>query len=224
MRDNSYKADAILQDGSPLNLRSLRADDKPLLHLFFRRLSQRSAYLKFFRAKQGISQGDLAQFIEVDFRNDFALLAVLRERGIEKIIGVGKYNAIRAGNEPPRKAEMVVAVADEHQGRGIGTLLLEHLVQIGRSHGITEFQVDVPGENDGMLRVFADSGFQITHSADGCITHLTFPTEQTEAAEEAHLRRERHAAAQSIRAILILVRWRSSGRPARRGPSGQRWW
>lgn len=202
MRDTSYRADAILQDGSSLNLRSLRADDKPLLHLFFRRLSQRAAYLKFFRAKQGISEGDLAQFIELDFRNDFALVAVLKEKGIEKIIGVGKYNVIRAGSETPRRAEMVVTVGDEHQGRGIGTLLLEHLVQIGRSHGVTEFHVDVPGENDGLLRVFADSGFHVTHSAEGGSTHLTFPTEQTEAAEEAHLRRERHAAAQSIRAIL----------------------
>jgi ketopantoate reductase len=49
-------------------------------------------------------------------------------------------------------------VADDWQGRGIGTLLLEHLTSIARACGITEFQADVLGENNRMMTLFANIG------------------------------------------------------------------
>ena len=101
-----------------------------------------------------------------------------------------------------RAAEVAFAVADEYQGRGIGTLLLEHLIPLARANGIVEFQADVLGENNRMLQVFARSGFVVTSSVEAGVVHLSFPTEETEGSREAAAVRERLAAAESVRTLL----------------------
>ncbi len=93
-------------------------------------------------------------------------------------------------------------MADQHQGRGIGSLLLDHLLRLARANGITEFQADVLGENNRMLEVFAASGLVVTRCVEAGVVHLSFPTEETERSLEAAEARERHAAAESVRAVL----------------------
>jgi len=197
-----YKADAILRDGGSIRIRSLHSNDKDKLLKLFGRLSQRSVYFRFFRSKKWLAEGELAQFTELDFVNNVALAATLREGDEEQIIGVGRYSAIDDPSSPHRRAEVAFAVADDHQGRGIGTLLLEHMVPIAQANGITEFEADVLGENNQMLRVFATSGFQLTRSLEAGVFHVSFLTEATAEFALAQHRRERHAAAQSIRAFL----------------------
>jgi acetyl coenzyme A synthetase (ADP forming)-like protein len=197
-----YRADAILQDGSSIQIRALRNEDSARLLELFHHLSQRSVYFKFFRPKPWLSEGELALWIDLDFLERVALAAVHQEDRFERVIGVGRYLAIPAGTSQRRRAEVALLVAEEHQGRGVGTLLLEHLVKIGRSQGISEFEADVLEENSQMMRVFADSGFPFTQSSDGGITHVRFSIAETEDSTEAQLSRERHAAAQSIRAFL----------------------
>ena len=106
-------------------------------------------YFRFFGAKKRLSEQELAYFTDLDFVQRVALVATLRVGGDEQIIGVGRYAVLDGG--PPRRAEVAFAVADEHQGRGIGTVLLEHLVAIARRHEIVEFEADVLGENNRML-------------------------------------------------------------------------
>src|SRR5262249_22562644 len=100
------------------------------------------------------------------------------------------------------RAEVAFAVLDEHQGRGIGTVLLEHLATLARARGITEFQADVLGENNRMLRVFAKSGFLVTRSVDGGVFHVSFPTAETPAFLPSQAARERGALGESVRPIL----------------------
>jgi GNAT superfamily N-acetyltransferase len=106
-----------------------------------------------------------------------ALLATLREAGAEeRIIGVGRYVA----DDAKPAAEVAFAVADEHQGRGIGTLLLEHLLRIARERGITEFRADVLGDNHQMLDVFRHTGLHVLRATDAGVIHVSFPTAETE--------------------------------------------
>ncbi len=197
-----YRADAILRDGGSIHVRSLRSSDKDRLLELFGRLSPRSVYFRFFRSKRGLSEGELAQFTDLDFARNVALVATLREGDDEQIIGVGRYLAVDDPSSPRRRAEVAFAVADDHHGRGIGTLLLEHMVPIARANGITEFEADVLGENNQMLQLFAASGFKVTRSLQEGVFHVSFETETTPEFSQAQHRRERHAAAQSIRAFL----------------------
>src|SRR5690242_8268208 len=194
-----YAAEAILRDGGSIHVRALRPDDRERLLDHFHRLSARSVYFRFFGAKRRLTDAELDDFTHLDFIERAALVATLRERGEERIIGVGRYATVPGR---PHAAEVAFAVADEHQGRGIGTLLLEHLLPLARATGITEFHADVLGENNRMLDVFAHSGLVATSSVDGGVVHLSFPIEETERSRDAAFARERAAAAESVRALL----------------------
>jgi N-acetylglutamate synthase-like GNAT family acetyltransferase len=94
------------------------------------------------------------------------------------------------------------AVEDSYQGRGIGTLLLEHLAAIARASGVDEIEADVLADNSTMMQVFAESGFVMKETLDAGVFHVTFPTAATEAFLHASFERERHAAAETVRAIF----------------------
>ena len=196
---HQYAAESIMRDGGSIHIRAMRPDDKQRLLDHFSRLSAQSVYFRFFRAKKRLTDEELVQFTEVDFGRNAALVATLGQGEEERIIGVGRYAAV---DSDATRAEIAFAVADDYQGRGVGTLLLEHMAPIARAHGITEFEADVLGENNRMLEVFAQSGFVVKRSIEDGVFHVTFPTEQTEQVIEASLARERGAAAQSLRAIL----------------------
>ena len=158
-----YEVEEILRDGGSIHIRAIQPDDKPRLIDHFRRLSQRSVYFRFFGVKKRLTDEELSRFTEPDFVRHVGLVATLREGEGERIIGVGRYMTRDTGH----RAEVAFAVADEHQGRGIGTLLLEHLAPLARANGITEFEAEVLGENNKMLEVFAKSGFVARRSVEG---------------------------------------------------------
>ncbi|MGH8012463.1 MAG: GNAT family N-acetyltransferase [Candidatus Binataceae bacterium] len=193
-----YSADEILRDGGSIHIRAIRPEDDALLLEHFSSLSQQSVYYRFFGIKRSLNDAELARLTQLDFDNHVAIVATLRENGRERFIGVGRY--VR-GTDPAR-AEVAFAVLDQHQGRGIGTILLEHLGRIARDAGITEFEADVLGDNNRMLEVFARSGFRVRRAARAGVIHVTFPTEETEEFEQASHDRERHGIVRSITPIL----------------------
>ncbi len=198
--DPNYAADALLKDGGSIHIRAIRPDDRARLVDHFQRLSARSVYYRFFGAKRRLTDAELDTFTRVDFTHQVALVATLiDEHGDERIIGVGRYAAADDSNGT---ADIAFAVADAHHGRGIATVLLDHLAAIARRQGIREFAADVLGENNRMLEVFASSGFVATRSWDGGVVHVTFPTDDTDGARGATLAREMHAAAESVRTAL----------------------
>jgi len=66
-------------------------------------------------------------------------------------------------------------VADEYQGRGLGTLLLKHLVTVARLNGIAEFEAEILSGNRNMRAVFQHSGFPVTTATEAGATHISFP-------------------------------------------------
>lgn len=207
MDARGYAATEILKDGGSIQIRAIRPDDKGRLVDHFQRLSQRSVYFRFFGVKKRLTEEELRRFTEPDFVRHVALAATLCVDGVEQIIGVGRYMAVPPpdGGEDTgetSRAEVAFAVADDHQGRGIGTVLLEHLAQLARANGITEFEADVLGENNQMLEVFAKSGFVAQRSVEAGVVHVRFPTEETEEFMQASDTRDRVAASRSVRALL----------------------
>ena len=197
-----YATDALLRDGGSIHIRAIRPDDKQRLLDLFERLSSRSVYFRFFQTKQRLTDEELRYFTELDFTRDVALVATLREGQEEHIIGVGRYFRIQENGQPTTRAEVAFTVADAHQGRGVGTLLLEHLAAIARRQGIDTFEAYVLGENNRMLEVFAASGFTVQRALDTGVFHVSFPTADTPQVQAASTERERVAAAQSMRAFL----------------------
>lgn len=162
-----YCVRETLRDGDAILIRAIRPEDKDRLREHAHGLSRESVYHRFFGYKRDLTERDLQQFTELDFDHSVGLAAVLIENGHEMIVGVGRY--IRMSAE---RAELAFTVVDNHQGRGIGTLLLAHLSRIAKSNGITEFAGDVMGDNTHMLDVMAASGFKMQKTYDSGVVHL----------------------------------------------------
>jgi GNAT superfamily N-acetyltransferase len=173
-----YAADEILRDGGPIHIRALAPSDKDLLFEHFSGLSLESRYTRFFGAKRTLNREELARFTELDFENQVGLTAAITEGDRERFIGIGRY--FRAPDS--KRAEVAFAVLDEYQGRGIATLLLEHLRRIAHQAGIEEFVADVMSSNRHMLDVFRDSGFQHKSTSEGGIVHVCLRTDHKVAA------------------------------------------
>jgi acetyl coenzyme A synthetase (ADP forming)-like protein len=197
--DRGYAVDELLRDGASIHVRAIRPDDRERLLRHFGELGPRSVYYRFHGVKKRLTEREVDDFTALDFVDAVGLVATLRADGDERIIGVGRY--VREP-EVPTTAEVAFAVLDEHQGRGIGTVLLEHLLRIARRHGISTFQADVLGENNRMLEVFAKSGLVATRSLAAGVIHLAFPVAETTESQALTEERAQRAAAASIRTLL----------------------
>jgi acyl-CoA synthetase (NDP forming)/GNAT superfamily N-acetyltransferase len=188
-------ADVLLSDGSAVHLRQIRPDDAAAIVELHSRMSERTRYLRYFSPYPRIPERDLERFVNVDHRDREAFVVVSGAR----IMAVGRYE--RLGPESP-EAEVAFVVEDAHQGRGIGSVLLEYLADAARDHGIARFVAEVLPENGGMLRVFSDFGYQIQRRyADG-VVHLSFPIAPTEKSREVQESREQRTEARSIARLL----------------------
>jgi acyl-CoA synthetase (NDP forming)/GNAT superfamily N-acetyltransferase len=188
-------ADVLLADGTTVHIRPIRPDDADALVALHSRFSERTRYLRFFSPYPRIPPRDLERFVNVDHGDREALVVVAGE----SMIALGQYERLGAGSAD---AEVAFAVEDAHQGRGVGSVLLEHLAAAAPRVGISRFVAEVLPQNAQMLRVFAEAGFQVTRAyADG-VVHLTFPIAPTARSLEVQWAREHRTEAASIGRLL----------------------
>ncbi len=165
----NYVTDEVLRDGTAVQIRAIRPDDKERLLEHFAGLGVSSRYFRFFGNKRALTGEDLIRFTELDFDRHVGLAATVRRNQHERFIAVGRY--IRT--ELLAHAEIAVAVLDEYQGGGIGPLLIHHLAHIAHANGITQFEADVLGDNRRMLALLHNSGCIIHHANAGGVVHFT---------------------------------------------------
>ncbi|MFC1853519.1 GNAT family N-acetyltransferase, partial [candidate division CSSED10-310 bacterium] len=152
MDPRKYAVMTYLQDGSMVHIRAIRATDKLQLREGFHKLSLNTIYFRFHQAKQDLSARELTYFTEIDFINHVALVVTITVAETEIILAVGRY-IVTASNSECKSAEVALIVSDDHQDRGIGTILFQHLVTIARAGGITLFQAEVLAINHRMFRI-----------------------------------------------------------------------
>ncbi|HEY6745906.1 MAG TPA: GNAT family N-acetyltransferase [Mycobacteriales bacterium] len=189
-----WEADVVVSDGGVVHVRPIRPEDADALVAFHATLSDRTRYLRYFGPYPRITERDLYRFTHVDHHRRVALVAVLGD----DLIGVGRYD--RIGERPD--AEVAFVVADAHQGRGIGTVLLEHLAAAARERGIQRFVAEVLAENSRMVRVFTDAGYSAQYRYESGVVELTFPIAPTDQSRAVAAERERRAEARSIERML----------------------
>src|SRR4029453_6180709 len=116
------------------------------------RLSPETIRFRFFAPHPRLSPAEVERFTRVDHVDRVALVAVL---GDDMLAG-GRYDRIPGTD----LAEVAFVVDDAHQGRGLGSVLLEHLAAIAAERGVRRFEADVLTDNVRMVRVFVDAGYQ----------------------------------------------------------------
>ena len=189
-----FDADVVLSDGGTVLIRPIRPDDGPALGRFHESLSAESVYLRYFSPHPHLSDAELRFLTTLDYRWRMALVAILGD----DIIGVARYE----GKEGTTDAEVAFLVDDRHHGRGIGTVLLEWLAAAARGNGITEFYATTLWENQRMLSVFREAGFQTKSRVGGGEVSVRFPVADSSELAVAIAKREHKAEARSVGRLL----------------------
>jgi GNAT superfamily N-acetyltransferase len=170
----TYSAIETLRDGRRVDIRALRQDDRAELLAAVGRTSLQSLYRRFFAVKRGFTEQEVAYFLNIDFVDHVALVAVVEEVSRPVIVGGARYIVLQPGN-----AEVAFAVIDQYQGQGIGTALMRHLTGIARAVGLRELIADVLPDNDAMLKVFAKSGLPLTTKRESNVMHVALRLDET---------------------------------------------
>ncbi|MEU8384099.1 bifunctional GNAT family N-acetyltransferase/acetate--CoA ligase family protein [Streptosporangium sp. NPDC048865] len=188
-----WEADVVLSDGGTAHVRPIRPADADRLRSFYGRLSDESIYFRFFGPRPRLSEREITWFTNVDYESRVALIATI---GTE-MVAVIRYDRIEPG-----EAEVAFLVEDAHQGRGVASVLLEHLAATAREQGIARFVADVLPANQKMMAVLKQVGYTAqSRFADG-VVRMTLDLTPTETAQEVTASREHRAESRSIERLL----------------------
>jgi acetyltransferase len=170
-----YVSEWHLKDGSPVIIRPIRAEDETLIAKLHETLSDESVYSRFFRfmpLSRRIAHERLSRICFVDYDNEIGLVVEYNNPTTHEfeILGVGRL--IKLVNRA--EAEFSVLVSDAWQGQGIGSKLLEMLVEVGRQENLSRIVGTILPENYGMQRVARKVGFAITRSIEDRLMVATF--------------------------------------------------
>ena len=164
----SFSATELLRNGRRVEIRALRPGDRDGLLAAANRTSDQSLYRRFFGVRRAFTEEEVASFVNIDFVDEVALVAVMRESGREVVAGGGRYIVVRPGT-----AELAFTVVDEFQGQGIASALLRHLTALARAAGLREFIAEVLPDNTAMLRVLERSGLRVQRKRESGVVHIT---------------------------------------------------
>jgi acyl-CoA synthetase (NDP forming)/GNAT superfamily N-acetyltransferase len=205
-REGAGRSYALLADGTTMTIRPAGPGDYQAVKRLHEAMSPDNLYLRFFSASKASAEYEARRVTRQAGGPDLvALLGLLGD----ELAGVASYEV----TSEPTAAEVALAVADTMHGRGIATLLLEHLVSLARAHGIKTLVAEVLPENRAVLEVFADAGLGGRRRHGTGVVELTMPVPAYAALGEdspyldAVAYRERHA---DVASLVPLLRPRSA--------------
>lgn len=156
------------KDGEPVTIRPIRPEDEPLMVKFHETLSEQSVYMRYFHMMnldQRTAHDRLTRICFIDYDREMALVAERKNPGTgeHEIMGVGRLSRHGA---VPDEAEFSVLISDSFQWRGIGTLLVEKLLEVGRAEGLARITAEILFDNHPMQRISRRLGFSLRRDTE----------------------------------------------------------
>ena len=171
MQYPSYVFAETLRDGTAVTVRAAGANDGPKIRRAFLNLERDTVFTRFFGYKADVSDAELDRITGSDFERAVALLITIGAGEDEVVIGGASYfvsDSAAAG----RSAELAFTVEEDFQRRGIGSLLMRHIIAIARVKGLDRLEADVLSRNRPMLNVFRRCGLPMAVRHEGDVIHV----------------------------------------------------
>ena len=155
-----------LREGGEYTVRPIHPDDAQMLQELVRAMSPQSRYFRFVSSMQELPATMLSRFTLIDYDREMALVALVKERTAnaqgeelqtERIVGVSRYIT----NPDSSSCEFSLVVADDFKGQGLGSRLMQSIMDVAREKGLTEIDGLVLANNPDMLKLMRNLGFAI---------------------------------------------------------------
>jgi len=169
------EGDVVLGDGGTVHVRALRADDNARLTRLFEQLSDEAVYFRFLSPMRR-SRAEPLELHRLDGTNHVGLVALVGD----EIVAVARYDRISTTD-----AEVALEVADAQHGRGIGTLLLQQLAAVARTHGIRTLSAVALPANALLFKMLADTGWPLERHFDAGVVRLRVPIDRSPGPSQA---------------------------------------
>lgn len=168
-----YERQVTLKDGTEVLVRPVKATDERLVQEFFYGMSDREVYYRFLHAIKAFPRKDMQRMVNIDYHREMAVVAVSGELGHEQIAGLGRY-VLGAGELP----EVDFAVRDSFQGKGLGRVIMQTLVDIAKSRGYQGIAAFVMPENQASLHILYSLGYAVTGVVSQGVIELSIHFDQ----------------------------------------------
>jgi acetyltransferase len=159
-----------LNDGTRVFVRPVRPDDEPLYDPFFKHVTDHDLRLRFFAPVKDFGHVFVARFTQIDYARAMAFIALDETSG--EMLGVVRLHA----DANYHAGEYAVLNRSDFQGRGLGWLLMQLIIEYARAEGLRVIEGQVLRENITMLAMCRELGFQINpdpHDADLVVARLS---------------------------------------------------
>lgn len=151
-----------LRDRSHVVIRPITRLDKEAERQFIEQLPPESRRFRFLGQVAHPSESLLEQLTDIDWQHEIAFVAVTQEDAHERIVGVSRYSSDRDG----LNCECTVTVSESWQQKGLGTLLMKHLIEVARVKGMRRMIAIVSAENVQMNDLARHLGFHLRVDPD----------------------------------------------------------
>ncbi len=161
----NYVKSIKLNNGTPVILRPIRPEDESLIVQFHRELSEHSVrqrYFEFMSLDQRVAHERLVRICFNDYDREWAIVAEITHQQQRKIIGIGRLMRIPGTSV----AQFKMTIMDAYHRLGLGTQLLQHLLQISKQEKLDVVNGDILSENSGMLKICQRLGFFLQQDQD----------------------------------------------------------
>ena len=157
-----------LRDGTPVTIRPIRPEDEPLMVKFHEGLSEESVYMRYFHMMnldQRTTHERLTRICFIDYDREMALVAEYTDpdTGEREIMGVSRLSRRGAS---PEEAEFSVLVGDRFQRRGVGTLLVSRILDVGRAEDLKHITAEILLDNRPMQNISRKLGFHLRRDTE----------------------------------------------------------
>lgn len=146
-----------LRDQRTALLEPMRPEDEPMLKDMFNYLSDESLYFRFFGYIPKVTHDFLSRLAHIDYDREMAIAAKVEQDGQQHIAAVVRIIADAWGEN----AEFAIIVADPWQNQGLGSVMMDYMLEIARDQGIKTIRASVLRNNSHMIKMFQHRGFEL---------------------------------------------------------------
>lgn len=168
-----------LRDGTAVTIRTAGADDGPRIRRAFLNLERDTVYTRFFGHKADISDAELGRITATNLAQGATLLVTTGAGEDEVVIAGASYVVSGSPAAAERSAELAFLVEEDFQSRGIGSLLVRHIIAIARANGLDQLEADVLPRNRPMLTVFRRCGLPMEVRHEDDVVHVILSLRDT---------------------------------------------
>lgn len=168
---SQYVSSWTMRDGTQVTIRPIRSEDEPMMVKFHETLSDRSVYQRYFTSlslSRRTAHERLIRICTVDYERDMVLVAEYGnpQTGEHQIVAVARLNQLPC-DHPRKEAEVAALVSDRYQHQGLGTELLQRLIQIARDKRMHRLIAEMLWDNLAIQAVLKSLGFEVRLPSDG---------------------------------------------------------